>query len=96
MAQSRGSMSTAELLKNLDRCQRLAHYSRSWEFSRLHPTEVLRRAVDAGLTCGEDDPGHNKEKANPPNNRINNPSKAQKRSSLCHDVILLQEAARIS
>jgi hypothetical protein len=38
---------------------------------------------------GENDPGHAQEKTN----SFQNPSKAQKRSCLCHDVILLEEAA---
>lgn len=50
-------MFSADLLAASDRCSRAAFYSRDWEFSRLHPTEILRRAVDAGLISDEDDPG---------------------------------------
>lgn len=50
-------MTSADLLAANDRCFRAGVYSRDWEFSRLHPTEVLRRAVDVGLMSEEDDRG---------------------------------------
>lgn len=50
-------MFSADLLASHDRCARAGVYSRDWEFSRLHPTEVLRRAVDVGLMSEESDPG---------------------------------------
>lgn len=50
-------MFSADLLAANDRCARAGYYSRDWEFSRLHPTEVLRRAVDVGLMSEEDDAG---------------------------------------
>lgn len=45
------------MLSAHDRCARAGFYSRDWEFSRLHPSEILRRAVDFGLTSEEVDPG---------------------------------------
>jgi len=48
---------SADLLAASDRCPRAGFYSRDWEFSRIHPTEILRRAVDVGLMSEEDDPG---------------------------------------
>lgn len=50
-------MNSSDLLAAHDRCARAGFYSKTWEFSRLHPDEVLRRAVDVGLMSEEDDPG---------------------------------------
>src|SRR6201984_3634210 len=50
-------MNSAELLLSLDRCPRQAFWSQSWESPAVHPNEVLRRAVDAGLMTSESDPG---------------------------------------
>ena len=50
-------MFSADILAAQDRCPRNGYYSFRWEFSRLHPTEILRRSVDAGLMSEEADPG---------------------------------------
>jgi hypothetical protein len=50
-------MTSADLLAADDRCSRAGFFSRDWELSRLHPTEILRRSVDAGLMSEESDPG---------------------------------------
>jgi hypothetical protein len=50
-------MTSAELLQRDDRCMRSAHYSLSWDPPRLTPNDVLRRAVEFGLTSEDDDPG---------------------------------------
>jgi len=50
-------LNSAETLLNLDRCARLGFWGQSWEAPAIHPNEVLRRAVDAGLLTEESDPG---------------------------------------
>jgi hypothetical protein len=50
-------MTTAEILALHDRCPRAAFYGKKWEASRIHPNEVLRQAVEAGLLTDEEDPG---------------------------------------
>jgi len=50
-------MKSAETLLAMDRCERLAAWSQSWQVPAIHPTEVLKAAVDAGLLTDEDDPG---------------------------------------
>src|SRR6266481_6768641 len=50
-------MNSAETLLAMDRCERLAAWSQSWQVPAIHPTEVLKAAVDAGLLTDEDDPG---------------------------------------
>jgi hypothetical protein len=49
-------MSTASLLTSHERCQRREYFERMWERRTLHPTEILRRAIDAGLTHTGPDP----------------------------------------
>lgn len=50
-------MNSAETLLAMDRCPRAAFWGEKWEAPAVHPNEVLRRAVDAGLLTEEDDPG---------------------------------------
>jgi len=50
-------MNTADLLAMHDRCPRAAFYGKNWEAHRIHPNEVLRQAVEAGLLTDESDPG---------------------------------------
>lgn len=50
-------MNSAELLAFHDRCPRSAHWGKDWESNRLHPNEVLRRAIDDGLLHDGEDPG---------------------------------------
>ena len=50
-------MNSAETLLAMDRCPRAAFWGEKWEAPAVHPNEVLRRAVDAGLLTEEEDPG---------------------------------------
>jgi len=50
-------MNSPELLSAHDRCSRAGFWSQSWEANRLHPNEVLRRAIDDGLQHDGPDPG---------------------------------------
>jgi len=50
-------MNTAELLTFHDRCSRAGYWSRQWESNRLQPRKILQRAIEAGLTSDEADPG---------------------------------------
>lgn len=50
-------MNSSEKLLSMDRCQRAAFWGQSWEAPSIHPNEVLRRAVEAGLETDEEDPG---------------------------------------
>lgn len=50
----------AELLSDLEACPRKAYWSQNWEPRKLHPTEMLRRAIAAALTDkGRSDVGEN-------------------------------------
>jgi hypothetical protein len=50
-------MNTPDLLTLHDRDPRAAYYALHWEPNRLHPSEILRRAVDEGVMSEEADPG---------------------------------------
>ena len=54
---SQDDVTSADKLLAIDRCPRSAFWGQSWEAPALHPNEVLRRAVDAGLLTDEEDPG---------------------------------------
>lgn len=47
----------ALLLNNLESCQRRGLWSRDYEPQQLHPTEILRRSIYAGLTTEREDFG---------------------------------------
>lgn len=51
-------MFTAQLLYDRDRCARIPFWNRSWQFQRLHPSEILRLSLEHGLASSEDDPGY--------------------------------------
>lgn len=50
-------MTSADLLTENDRCPRNGFWSSQWQRQKLHPNDILRRAVDAGLMSTEEDPG---------------------------------------
>lgn len=50
-------MTSAELLTAFDRDPRAAYWLQHWEKQKIAPSDVLRRAVSAGLLSKEDDPG---------------------------------------
>jgi len=50
-------MTSAELLFADDHCGRRAILAHSWERHALSPSDILRRSVQHGLGCGEEDAG---------------------------------------
>lgn len=50
-------MISAELLSDLEACQRRGYYSRDWLPRRLHPTEITRQALYRSLCAPEGDIG---------------------------------------
>lgn len=50
----------AELLADIESCERRAYWSQNWEPNKLHPTEILRRSIAEALVDPErEDRGEN-------------------------------------
>lgn len=50
-------MTSAESLQAHDRCDRLSFLRKSWERNILHPHDILRRSIEAGLESEDGDCG---------------------------------------